>query len=737
MRISPLRQAGILLSLLVVVSSPNAQVLEEVVVTAQKREQNLQDVGIAVTAFTGEQISQLGWFNAENVAAQTPGLIATSYNNAGTISLFSIRGVAQTDFNDHQEAPTVVYLDGAYIPQTSAAGAALFDMERVEVLKGPQGTLYGRNATGGLVHLITAKPTEEVSGYADLQFAENSRIRFEGAYSGPLSDNTQARFSVFHLQNDGYIDNLIGEDLRETDTTHIRAQIQSQLTDKLFANFSFNWGEFDNAATAYGHRTAVLNADGLGEFAGPGSVDFGGYADNDGEFYRGSFGSPGPNDAEGWIATLNVEYEINDSMRLVSITNLQNQEKNYQEDSDSSPADFGDFLTQQDADNFAQEFRLEGSSDRLDWTAGAYYLNIDGDYRVSFNFPDYFGYSIFPNNLYALDTTSWSVFGQVEYALTDRLTLIGGLRWVDDQKDFDTNVVCEDFGPAPTNNGCSDFGLVQGPVQPSPTVTDLSPLSLDRTDDDFTGKLQLDFQANDDLLIYGGINRGMKAGGFLGSIDGGATLPELSFDQEILTSFEAGIKSTLADGRLRLNAAAFVYDYEDYQAFVFQGITSVIVNQDAEVTGAEVELIAQPGEGWDIALGLSVMDATVEDVDIGGGVIRDQQMVLAPDFTGNLLIRKAWDFGQGSLAAQLDGFYSDKQQFNTINSEAAANESYTVWNARVTYQAAENWEVYGFIDNLTDEEYWTYGFDLALFFGSAIQAIGQPRWAGAGFRYRF
>ena len=117
-----------------------AQVLEEILVTAQKREQNIQDVGIAISAFSGDQIAQLGWTNAEQVAAQTPGLVATSYNNAGTISLFSIRGVAQTDFNDHQEAPTVVYLDGAYLPQTSAAGAAMFDMERVEVLKGPQGT---------------------------------------------------------------------------------------------------------------------------------------------------------------------------------------------------------------------------------------------------------------------------------------------------------------------------------------------------------------------------------------------------------------------------------------------------------------------------------------------------------------------------------------------------------------------------------------------------------------------
>ena len=705
-----------------------AQLLEEIVVTAQKREQNIQDVGIAISAFSGDQISQLGWTNAENVAAQTPGLVATSYNNAGTISLFSIRGVAQTDFNDHQEAPTVVYMDGAYLPQTSAAGAAMFDMERVEVLKGPQGTLYGRNATGGLVHLITAKPTEETSGYIDLNVGSYSRIRAEGAISGSLSDNWQGRLSFLRLQNDSYFENRIGPDLRETELTNFRAQLQGQLSDKLSANVSFHWGEFDNPAAAYGHRTAVLNADGLGEFGGPADVDFGGYVDNDGDFYAGDFGSPGPNDAEGWIATVNVEYDISDSTKLVSITNFQNHEKNYQEDSDSSPADFGDFLTQQDASDFAQEIRLEGSNENLEWIAGFYYLNIDGDYRVSFNFPDYFGYSIFPNNVYSLETTSWAVFGQIEYSFTDNLTLVAGLRWTEDDKDFDSVVTCDDFAAAPFDNGCDDFGLL---------LDDSSPFDLSRSDSDYTGKIQLDWKVNDDTLVYAGFNRGMKAGGFLGSIDAGATLAELSFEPEILHSLEAGFKTTFADGRARLNGSAFVYDYEDYQAFVFQGITSVIVNRDAEITGAELELIANPGEGWDLLLGVAVMDATVEGVDIGGGVIRDQQMVLAPDVTFNFLGRKEWELSRGNLAVQIDGYYTDEQQFNTINSEAASNEAYSVWNARVSYAANDNWEVYGFVNNFTDEEYWTYGFDLALFFGSSILAVGEPRWAGVGFNYSF
>ena len=722
---------------LMFVSQPGwSAVLEEITVTAQKREENIQDVGIAISAFDGSQIDQLGWDNAEDVAAQTPGLIATSYNGANTISLFSIRGIAQTDFNDHQEAPSIVYMDGAYIPFTSSAGAAVYDMERIEVLRGPQGTLYGRNATGGLIHLITARPTEEFEGYGEITGARFGTINFEGAVSGPLGDNVQGRLSVLTQHTDSYFKNRIGPDIRGIESYNIRAQLQSQLTDKLFGHVVFNYGDADYGNAAYAHRVASLNADGLGVFGGA-PTDFGGYVDDDGDLYTGDFGTPGPNNANSWGVTGTLEYEINDSVMLTLITNYQESEKFYQEDSDSSPAQFGDFLTDQDASSFAQEVRLNGSTEKLDWTAGFYYINIDGDYRVSFNFPDYFGYSIFPNNLYSMETDSWAVFGQLEYQLTDQIRLIGGLRYTEDEKEFDTNVVCEDFGMAPTDNGCDDFGLVQGGVQPFETVTDLSPLTLDREDTDFTGKLQIDWTPTDDILVYAGFSRGMKAGGFLGSIDGGATLGELQFEPEILHTYEAGVKLTFLDGRARFNASGFYYDYEDYQAFVFQGITSVIQNQDANITGGEFELIATPAEGLDILIGLSLMDAEVEDVQISPGVVRDQDMVLAPDVTFNFLGRKAWQTEHGEFALQLDGIYVSEQQFNTINSEAAANESYDLWNARVSYKPNENWEAEFFVNNLTDEEYWTYGFDLALFFGSAIQAVGEPRWFGGSVRYSF
>ena len=180
----PLGLAIAALSAASISAGVNAAILEEVVVTAQKREQNLQDVGVSISAFTGDQARALGWNNSEDIAAQTPGLVTASFAGDSTVSIFSVRGVGQNDFADHQEAPTAMYVDGVYIANTGAAGFQMFDVDRVEVLRGPQGTLFGRNATGGLMHIINKKPTEEFEGYADLTLGDFDQVRFEGAVSG-------------------------------------------------------------------------------------------------------------------------------------------------------------------------------------------------------------------------------------------------------------------------------------------------------------------------------------------------------------------------------------------------------------------------------------------------------------------------------------------------------------------------------------------------------------------------
>ena len=260
---------------------------------------------------------------------------------------------------------------------------------------------------------------------------------------------------------------------------------------------------------------------------------------------------------------------------------------------------------------------------------------------------------------------------------------------------------------------------------------------FDRTDEDYSGKLQLDWSLSDDVLLYAGVNRGMKGGGFTAPLDGLLPREALSYEPEILTSYEVGVKSEWLDGKVRLNASAFQYDYTDYQGFVFVGMTSVVVNHDADVKGAEVELYYSPSEGWDISVGAAYLDAVVEDVIGAGDGIADQEKTTSPEWTANLLLRKGWNLDNGAeFAVQVDGQYVDEQQMSNVNSPLAMSSSYSIWNARMSY-TTEDWDVSVFAKNAGDKEYRTYAFDLAESFGYSLEVYGPPRWVGVQAQYRF
>ena len=216
----------------------HAEVLEEVVVTAQKREQSLQDVGISVTAFTGEQLTALGYTNAQEVTALAPGVSTIQPNGPANYAI-AIRGVAQNDFISNQESPVSIYIDDVYLSQMSSAGFMLFDMDRVEILRGPQGTLYGRNATGGLVHYVSRKPTAEFDGYAQLTGGYYDQVKFEGAMGGAITDRILGRVSVATHHNDGYVDNrVLGEDINNANDFAGRVQLQFDINEDI--DFLFN-----------------------------------------------------------------------------------------------------------------------------------------------------------------------------------------------------------------------------------------------------------------------------------------------------------------------------------------------------------------------------------------------------------------------------------------------------------------------------------------------------------------
>ena len=384
-----LRPVLVVLGSFLVVTGPtptlgdDSNLIEEITVTAQKRAQDLQDVGISVTAFSARQLRELGLTEARDLNQQVPSLMITDLASVPTISVVTIRGVNQNDFADHNEAPVAVYRDGVYTSFIGAVGGQMYDLERVEVIRGPQGTLFGRNATGGLIHLISAKPHEQFEAYSELTVGDYNQIRFEGAINGALSDNVFGRVAVLTNKHDGWMKNRIGEDANSADARNIRAQLLISPTESVDLLFRGSFGEdVDVTASGYHIEPSIFD-DALGETrlaasqaefeafceavfgipATPGqSTCFGHTEDGD----RTTGRSTGPNFFEREVSsfglTATVEFE---RATLTSITDFIDLKKAYEEDSDSEPDVVANFFASQDAKQFSQEFRLDGNTDSL------------------------------------------------------------------------------------------------------------------------------------------------------------------------------------------------------------------------------------------------------------------------------------------------------------------------------------------------------------------------------------
>lgn len=429
--------------------SSNAAVLEEVIVTAQKRQQSLQDVGISVTAFSGDQMKALGFTNTVDLVAQTPGLNAVSPFGSGNNVAFTLRRVGLNDFSESNEAPVGVYLDGVYNATLAGIGFQLFDVERAEVLRGPQGTLYGRNTTGGLVHFITKKPSQENETFIELTLGEYGQKRFEGSISGGLTDALSARAAILYHDDDGYIENVNPgvDDAGETSNFSGRLHLLYQQSDELGFLFSVHGGSADQVGAAYKHTASVFGDDGFDSVEVPADVnvygtcagcDLTGYRDTTGDFYKTA------NDREPFIGLDTLGYPMTVDWKLGeydfrSITAYKEVEKDFGEDTDVSPSPFVEVTNPVDSEQWTQEFQLSYSGDSSRWTTGFYYYtrDIDSGTRTDLSRETAIGFPVNNNTLTQDETDSWSLYGQYEYDLTEKFTVITGLRYTDEEREFD------------------------------------------------------------------------------------------------------------------------------------------------------------------------------------------------------------------------------------------------------------------------------------------------------------
>tara|TARA_R110001599_G_scaffold353462_1_gene592944 strand:- start:42162 stop:44441 length:2280 start_codon:yes stop_codon:yes gene_type:complete len=734
-------------------SLPFAQVLEETVVTAQKREQSMQDIGISVTAFTGDQIRELGMTNSTDIVTMTPGLNYTTPQAEGSQINFFLRGVGLNDFTDSNENPVAVYVDDVYRGAMGGLSFQLFDIERVEVLRGPQGTLYGRNTTGGLVSFVTVRPSEELEGYAQVTAGENSELGFEGAIGGPITDSLLGRLSVSTRQYDPYVKNRIGQDYNELDSNAARGQLQWLVNDKIDVLLSGNYSKNDANVGAWQHQSTKFGADGVTPTALPRDEDFWGtcpgcdvfgYVDTDNDPWKGDYDRKGKVRVESEGGALTVNWEPSGDITFTSITAYQKVKRNQEEDTDAGPVPLNPSFPAT-TDQFTQEFRVLGShGEKGNWTAGLYYYDneVQADYVLDALALDY----VYLDTDMKQTTESWAVYGQYEYAFNEQWTLIAGLRYTTEEKKIKyAGVDLSGIFAAETAAG----NIPLTPTRPTPSSTfvynkDTVGSQAKHDNDPVTGKLELDYHPSDDLMLYGSYSRGTKSAGFnTGFLDETGIFASNSpdtvpFDEETLDAFEIGFKATLANGMMRLNGALFYYDYSDVQTFRFELLNQIIFNTDAEYWGGELELVAAPMEGLELMAGAAYLDTTVKDVPGYDGVPRDRTAVSAPDWSFNAAARYEWGMFDGTMAGIASYSYQGETYFDIQNPDTAREDGYSVTNLRLEWISPETtYTLTAFVDNVFDEEYLVYTFDFTSSFGLNQQGYGKPRWAGVSARYSF
>lgn len=683
--------------------------LEEVIVTAQKREQSFTDVSVAVTVFDDAAIQELRMLKPEDVASQTPNLKIND-TLANSIPNVVIRGVGLNDYAVNNNPAAGIYIDEVYLVSPAMLTFQLFDLERIEVLKGPQGTLYGRNTTAGTVNFISRKPQDEFDAYSIFEVGNYDSYRAEAAIGGQLTPGLNGRIAgQLVKRNEGHqYDRLNDREIGEIDRGSIRGMLDWSPREDV--SLLFNWHAGSDESDAW--LTKVDN---------PFDPTDDGITDP----YVSAASNESLIDLEASGGGLTLDWSISDTLSLIAVTGYEELDRRHIEDRDASSLIMldGEFLNE--IEQFSQEVRLTHVGDELILIGGAFYGNDEVTTRDRFDSPDLLALLGLPGidaigNEYRQETDSWALFLHSEWRFNPSWNLIAGIRYTDESKDFRdafTYLIA----------GGNEF-----PVH--------EPVNNDYEADDTSGKLGLDYTGFEDTLIYTSISKGFKSGGFQGQLT--FNPDDLQpFDEETMYAYEIGFKTRLLDNRLQLNAAVFYYDYEDLQFYgglfdspvgVLFGITNV---GDAEVTGGEVELWWKLAEGWDLRFGLGLLDTEITRSEVGG-VSEGSWLPNSPEVTFNALVRYEWNIGDHLAYIMATTNYQDDVAYDIIRSPVEALEdSYWLANARIGFGGNDGrWEVYLWGENIFDETYRTQVLFSSIGFGANYNF---PRSYGIGAQFNW
>ncbi len=704
---------------------------DEIFVTARKREESLQNTPISITAFSATDLEVRSLTSLSEIGDHTPNLSFGSTGvGSGDSARVHIRGIGQTDFIVTTDPGIGIYVDGVYMARSFGSLFDLLDIERVEVLRGPQGTLYGKNTIGGAVNVVTEKPSDEFGGYAKVTAGRFNRIDGKVSLNMPLvEDKLSMRISAMSLNNDGFAENIFdGSPMSDDETLAARGVLRFTPNDSVDIELAVDVAR----KRAHSENLKLVSFDPTGALVFPINLFIGPFGSAqvlaDPFQTNGDFSGPNNvNDLDAFGASFTLDWDLSDTVSLKSITAYREIETVYGADQDGTPLAIAHTLDMVDQEQFSQEFQLTGSSfdNRLDWVAGIYFISeqahgfTDVDLLPGF-FPA-IGLDITIDVENKTENISYAGFVHGTYHLTDKFSTTLGVRYTYEEKEYFANHVH-------SQNGV--------------------PVIVAKEEDDwsaFSPKFGIDYQLTDDILTYASASRGFKSGGFNGRpLDNSPGLE--SYDPEFVWSYEAGVKSRFLDDRLQLNAAFFYNEYSDVQVTLV-GLTDamgnllIVVRNAAEATmmGFEAEFQARPTENLDLFAGIGFVEADY-DTFMDGAIDRSgQDFPYTPKWNINVGAQHTTiidDFG--TVTGRVDYSYRSEHFLDVANSPGLLQDDYGLLNAHVSYETADGqFGLALFGKNLTDEIYKVNGLDASAFFGLAFASFGAPRTWGIEATARF
>lgn len=702
--------------------------LTEITVTAQRRSESLQSVPVAVSAFDPATLDAHQVLTLRDVSNVVPNLWMETNTGLSSGSRAALRGVGEDESFFTSDPPVGIYIDDVYIPRQTGALFDLYDVERIEVLRGPQGTLYGRNTSAGAIKLVSVRPSQERRFMAELTGGDYGRFDARASLSGGLSEHVSGQLAALSRQRDGYDRNLVdGSRVNDQDIFSWRTALRYQPSETLDILISYDQSR-ERSTPGYATGVLLQPPGGLGPWDPDQQYD----GDTDVHTLRSDLLDP-QNDLDQRGGSVNIGWQVG-SVTLRSITAWRGLDNTLLLDADGQDTCFGLALPclhlyqNQSQDQFSQELQLQGTalSDRLNYILGAYYFSESNWQRTENIILAPFGSNPYSDT--SLDTDSVAFFGSATWAVTPRLNLTAGLRWTEDSKDFRSAAFAASGAAQQVCVSADRTQVYAGGActagSPAGAVTDRLAREIDQSWSKVTPRAAADFRLTADAMVYASISKGFKSGAFDGRESSIALYTLQPIAPESTLTYEVGGKAEWLERRLRTNIALFINEIDDLQGTGTNLATGTFTRfsvGDAETRGAEIEITAKPVAPLTLTAAVGLLDTKytkinfdqVADCGAVGTGTADLQLKFSPKVSAFLSAAYRVPMTGLGGALEIGGDWTHKSSYfhSSCNPVPSKEDGYDLFNAQIAFETDDaRWRIAAAVRNLGDEEYSTGQF---------------------------